>query len=136
MKQAIALALALLVAGCGPMGPAGKPQTLSIHSNASIAVTVRVGTFVPGEASVGDNHLVGETPLNAHGAASIDLPPGKYTLDATAKGSPDHETAVTSIEITAGQGKAVTLVETFNLYKKSTDPADPVVNQRVLAWDD
>lgn len=136
MKAAIALALAVAVAGCAPLGRAGTPQTLSIHSNATVAVTVRVGTFQPGEASVSDDHLVGETPINAHGAASIDLPPGKYTLDAVATGSPDHETAVTSIDMVAGQGKAVTLVETFQLYKKSRDPADPVVNQRILAWEE
>jgi hypothetical protein len=106
-----------------------------LRSEVTVPVKVRVGRFIAGEASVSDQALVGETPLNPRGSAEIDLAPGKYTLDAVAD-SPDKEVAVTTIEILPGRPRSATLVEHFELYKKSNDPAEPTVNKRMMGWAD
>jgi hypothetical protein len=134
MRGAIALALTMALSGCA-LGGGGTPQPVALHSDATVTVDVRLGTFRPGEASVSDNQLVGQTVLNPKGSAEIDLPPGKYTLDAVATNSPDKETAVTTIEVKAGQPMTVTLVEHFELYRKNLDPGEPTVNKRILGWD-
>ena len=133
MRRLLAAALAFALTGCSSL-TAGTPETVTIQNQSSATVALRLGNFKPGQASVSDETVIAEGPLNPKGSASFQLTPGRYTLEAVAQ-TTASETAVTTLDIKAGSPRTVTLVEQFKLVPRKDDPKQ-FDNQRILGWDD
>ena len=131
MRRAIATAV-LLLAGCVPLPTGGPPQSVTLRNDATVPVRMLVGRFVPGSAAVDPERALADATINARGEGSIELAPGRYTVEATAQSS-EREVAVTQVEIKSGEPKLLVVIERFE-QRKGIKADDPIVNVRVIGW--
>jgi hypothetical protein len=117
--------------GCAPAGTAGTPQVVTLRNDATARMRVLVGPFTPGSASVDPARAIADQVLNARGEGTISLPPGRYSVEASAQ-TPERETAVTQFTLRAGEPQTLTLVERFELFQGPGDTSPR--NRRLIGW--